>query len=110
MLNSFADVLAASQLPGSLDLMVTILDTLTKLVHDVPATSADKVFAEQLLLSALENAANNMAVSLCITRYSTQLNFEPQADTKVPAASLRLDILVELIRGMGSTHLSLLLS
>ena len=71
MLNSFADVLAASQLPGSLDLMVTILDTLTKLVHDVPAASADKVFAEQLLLSALENTANNMAVGTFVSYYFT---------------------------------------
>ena len=51
--------------------MVTILDTLTKLVHDVPAASADKVFAEQLLLSALENTANNMAVGTFISCYFT---------------------------------------
>ncbi|KAK7688534.1 hypothetical protein QCA50_008072 [Cerrena zonata] len=80
-LNAFADVLAASRLPGSLDLMVAILDTLTKLVHDVPAISADKVFAEQLLLSALENTANNTP-----------------GDVRIPATALRLDILVELIR------------
>lgn len=80
-LNAFADILSASQLPGSVELLTVILETLTKLVHDVPAASGDKVFAEQLLLSALENSANHM-----------------HEDTRLPATAIRLDILVESIR------------
>lgn len=99
-LNAFADVLASSQLPGSLDLMVNILDTLTKLVHDVPSVSADKVFAEQLLLSAMENTAGSMPVSSSVYLITRITDCYCKADAKIPATALRLDILVELIRGL----------
>ncbi|KAI0070967.1 hypothetical protein K474DRAFT_1669523 [Panus rudis PR-1116 ss-1] len=79
-MNLFADVLAAASLPGSSDLLVSLLDTLTKVVHDNTPTG-DKMYTEQLLMSAMENVANNMP-----------------ADTRLSPATIRLDILVELIR------------
>lgn len=49
---------------GSLDLATTLLETLSKVVHDESQESGEKVFTIQLLMSALENVATNMPVKV----------------------------------------------
>jgi U3 small nucleolar RNA-associated protein 10 len=60
----YAEVLAASQLPGSLDLISRLLDTLNNVLHYEPLAQGDKSYVEQLLMSAVESAALNVVVSL----------------------------------------------
>lgn len=62
-----AEILGSKNLPGSPELISSLLETLTKVVHD--ATAADKAFVEQVLMSALENAALSMPVSSLICRH-----------------------------------------
>jgi U3 small nucleolar RNA-associated protein 10 len=59
-----AEILAASSLPGSLDLISRLLDTLNSVLHYEPPAQGDKSYIEQLLMSAVENAAQNVIVSL----------------------------------------------
>jgi len=59
-----AEILAASSLPGSLDLISRLLDTLNSVLHYEPPAQGDKSYVEQLLMSAVENAAQNVIVSL----------------------------------------------
>lgn len=61
-LTLLAELLGSKKLPGSVDLISALLDTLTKVVHDAPSTEGDKVFVEQVLMSALESVALNMPV------------------------------------------------
>lgn len=60
-----AEVLAASALPGSLDLISRLLDTLNSLLH---YEAGDKSYVEQLLMAAIENAAESVVV--CLFNYS----------------------------------------
>lgn len=62
-LTLLAEVLAASVLPGSLDLISRLLDTLNAVLHYELPTQGDKSFVEQLLMSAIENAAGKVVVS-----------------------------------------------
>ena len=59
-----AEILAASSLPGSLDLISRLLDALNSVLHYEPPAQGDKSYIEQLLMSAVENAAQNVIVSL----------------------------------------------
>ncbi|TCD67119.1 snoRNA-binding rRNA-processing protein utp10 [Steccherinum ochraceum] len=79
-LTLLAELLGSKKFPGSVDLVSALLDTLTKVVHDAPSTESDKVFVEQLLMSALENVALSM----------------PDGSSLPP--TVRLDVLAELIR------------
>ncbi|KIP06398.1 hypothetical protein PHLGIDRAFT_128310 [Phlebiopsis gigantea 11061_1 CR5-6] len=81
LLTLLAEVLGAKPLPGSLELVSCLLETLGKVVHDTSASVAEKTYVEQLLMSALDNAATNIADGASLS-----------------GANVRLDILVELIR------------
>ncbi|KII90106.1 hypothetical protein PLICRDRAFT_686024 [Plicaturopsis crispa FD-325 SS-3] len=76
-----SDVLSSATLPGSLDLVSCFMETLNKVVHYELPAQTDISYIEQLLMSAIENAASKIAVAP---------NLSPSA--------IRLDILVELIR------------
>ena len=56
------EVLGAKSLPGSLELITSLLETLTRVAHDAHAVSADRTYNEQLLMNALESCVNNMPV------------------------------------------------
>ncbi|PCH43122.1 hypothetical protein WOLCODRAFT_121527 [Wolfiporia cocos MD-104 SS10] len=75
------EVLSSQLLPGSLDLIACLLDTLDKLAHDTSTASADKSYIEQLIMMATESAVNNVPM-----------------DMTIPPGAIRIDILVELIR------------
>ncbi|KAF9553866.1 hypothetical protein CPC08DRAFT_672807 [Agrocybe pediades] len=80
-LSLLVEVLGTKSLPGSLDLVSRLLDTLSKIVQVLPQDQADVSYTEQLLMSAVENSASKI--------------------TEVPNISpsvIRLDILVEVIR------------
>ncbi|KAG5644278.1 hypothetical protein DXG03_008763 [Asterophora parasitica] len=80
-LSLFVEVLGAQSLPGSLDLISNLLETLNRVLQSVSSTQADASYIEQLLMSAIENAA---------TKIVEMPNLSPNV--------IRLDILVELIR------------
>ncbi|THH26927.1 hypothetical protein EUX98_g7265 [Antrodiella citrinella] len=79
-LSLLAEILGSQKLLGSVELISSLLETLTRVVHDAPPATGDQVFVEQVLMSALENVALSI----------------PEG-TNMPA-TVRLDILVELIR------------
>ncbi|GJE92911.1 U3snoRNP10 and BP28CT domain-containing protein [Phanerochaete sordida] len=81
LLSFLGEILGSKPLPGSLDLVSCLLETLSKVVHDTSSSSAEKTYAEQLLMSALENAAVNIPDGVSLS-----------------GANVRLDVLVELIR------------
>ncbi|KAI0092311.1 armadillo-type protein [Irpex rosettiformis] len=80
-LTTLAEVLGAKPLPGSSELVSTLLDTLSKTINDGSVASADKAYLEQLLLSAIDNVVTNISVENGNT-----------------LRAIRLDTLVELIR------------
>ncbi len=57
------EILGTKSLPGSLDLITHLLDTLSKVVQTLPPTQADVSYIEQLLMSAIESAASKVKVS-----------------------------------------------
>ena len=61
-LNLFAEVLAAKQLPPSLELVANLLETLNCVSQSAPAAQADMGYIAQLLMSAIGNAANKISV------------------------------------------------
>ncbi|KAF7977911.1 hypothetical protein HWV62_2480 [Athelia sp. TMB] len=95
LLTTFVEVLAARDLPGSIDLVSRLLDTLNNVMHYEAPAQGDKSFVEQLIMSAIGNSAEKV----------TEIpNLSPSA--------IRLDILVELIRVSDNTqtfHQALLL-
>ncbi|KZT68072.1 hypothetical protein DAEQUDRAFT_348588 [Daedalea quercina L-15889] len=76
-----AEVLSAKNLPGSLDLITSLLETLTRIVHDTSVIPAGKAYLEQLLMTALESSVTNM----------------PE-NASIQAGVVRVDILIELIK------------
>ena len=97
MLVLLAETISSKPLLGSVELASCMLETLNKVVHDVSSSVTDKSYVEQLLMSAVENAAINVPVSelYSTTKYGIDCSFQPGRST----SSIRLDILVELIRG-----------
>ncbi|KAF8966928.1 armadillo-type protein [Flammula alnicola] len=94
-LSLLVEILGTKSLPGSLDLITHLLDTLSKIVQALPPTQADVSYIEQLLMSAVESAAS-------------KINEVPNLSPSV----IRLDILVEVIRVSGNPqtfHQALLL-
>ncbi|KAG2363636.1 hypothetical protein BDR07DRAFT_1471237 [Suillus spraguei] len=73
-----AEVLGTKELPGSLDLLTQLLDTLSKIIHYDSPTPSDTSYLCQMLMAAVEQAASKI--------------------TEPPARPIRLDILVEIIR------------
>lgn len=61
-LSLFVEVLGTKPLPGSLDLISRLLETLNRVVQSASSTSADMSYIEQLLMSAVENAAEKVLV------------------------------------------------
>ena len=49
-------------LPGSLDLIAHLLDTLSKIMQSLPQTQAGVSYIEQLLMSAVESAASKINI------------------------------------------------
>ena len=63
MLVLLAETISSRPLPGSVELASCLLETLNKVVHDASSSVTDKSYVEQLLMSAVENAATNVPVS-----------------------------------------------
>ncbi len=59
-LATFAEIISGTPVVGSLELITSLLETLTRVVHDESQGGGEKVFATQILMSALENVAANM--------------------------------------------------
>lgn len=98
-LSLLAEVLGTKALPGSLDLITHLLETLNKVVQSASPTQVDVSYIEQLLMSAVENAAEKIVVCEI---FGYKPNHEPNFPQEMPNLSpgaIRLDILVELIRG-----------
>lgn len=91
-------MLGTRSLPGSLDLISHLLETLNRVVQSVSPTQADVSYIEQLLMSAIENAANKITVGLFQEVIPTIHSFFPQEIPNLSPSVVRLDILVELIR------------
>ncbi|KAJ7701560.1 hypothetical protein B0H17DRAFT_1195339 [Mycena rosella] len=80
-LSLLAEVLGGISLPGSLDLISRLLETLHNVVQSTTPTDADISYIEQSLMSAVEHSAEKIV----------------EVPNLAPSA-IRLDILVELIR------------
>ncbi|KAA1474189.1 hypothetical protein DENSPDRAFT_781033 [Dentipellis sp. KUC8613] len=80
-LSLLAEVLSGISLPGSLDLLSCLMDLLNKVANTNAASQADTVYVEQLLMSVIENVAANI-----------------QDTAKVSSTSIRLEILVDIVR------------
>jgi len=98
-LTLFAEILGSNPLPGSLELVSALLETLSKLLQIPPTSQADVNYAEQMLMSAIDNAASN--ISVCSTSralWCQPLKYLKESSNMVPSV-LRLDVLIEVIRG-----------
>ncbi|KAG1720632.1 hypothetical protein EDB19DRAFT_1775930 [Suillus lakei] len=73
-----AEVLGTKELPGSLDLLTQLLNTLGKTIHYDSPIPSDTSYSCQMLMAAVEQAASKI--------------------TEPPVRPIRLDILVEIIR------------
>ncbi|KAI0920552.1 hypothetical protein AcV5_010550 [Taiwanofungus camphoratus] len=94
-LSTLAEALASKPLPGSLELISCLLETLSKVAHDPSIVPADRSYIEQLLMIAAEGAVANV----------------PETPLILPVA-FRVEVLVELIRASESPqtfHQALLL-
>ncbi|EIW76657.1 hypothetical protein CONPUDRAFT_168479 [Coniophora puteana RWD-64-598 SS2] len=92
VLTLLAEIISARDLPGSLDLISRLMDTLAKVVQYGVDRSLDASYTLQTLMSALENASEKIKEN--------------------SARSIRLDVLVEIIRTSDSPqtfHQALLL-
>jgi len=61
-LSVLSEVISSILLPGSIELISCLLDTLSKVAHCDSIPQADVVYVEQLLMSGIENVATNVAV------------------------------------------------
>ncbi|KAF9221723.1 hypothetical protein BS17DRAFT_710411 [Gyrodon lividus] len=77
-LNLLAEVLGTTDIPGSLDLISHLLETLSKVIRSELWGPSDTSYVCQMLMAAIEKSASRVA--------------EP------PTRPIRLDVLVELIR------------
>ncbi|KAI5117129.1 hypothetical protein M0805_007713 [Coniferiporia weirii] len=76
-----AEVLSSQALPGSLELVSGLLDTLSRLLTTSAPIQADLIYVEQLLMSCVESSASQI---------KELPNLSPSA--------IRLEVLVELMR------------
>jgi len=93
------EILGTKSLPGSLDLVSHLLETLNRVVQSISPNQADVSYVEQLLMSAVDSAASKIVVDIPFFYPWTLLNYLQEAPNLSPSA-IRLDILVEVIRGM----------
>ncbi|KAG8215319.1 hypothetical protein J3R82DRAFT_8910 [Butyriboletus roseoflavus] len=77
-LSLLAEVLGTTEIPGSLDLISNLLETLNKIVRSDLWGPSDTSYVCQMLIAAIEKSASRI--------------------TEPPARPIRLDVLVELIR------------
>lgn len=71
------EILGTKSLPGSLDLISHLLDTLSRVVQTLPPAQADVSYIEQLLMSAIESAASKVKVSFrCHGYYNYFIDLE----------------------------------
>lgn len=49
-------------MPGSLELVSALLETLSKLIQSPPTSQADASYVEQMLMSAIDSASSNIPV------------------------------------------------
>lgn len=61
-LSLLGEVLASRKLPGSLELLSRLLETLGKLVQSPESMKGDVAYVEQLLMSAIENVSGHIMV------------------------------------------------
>jgi U3 small nucleolar RNA-associated protein 10 len=61
-LTLLAEVLGAQSLPGSLDFVARLLETLGLIVQHQSQAQVDMSYLEQLFMTAVENAADNIPV------------------------------------------------
>lgn len=61
-LSLLVEILGTKSLPGSLDLISCLLDTLNKVVQSLPPAQADVNYIEQLLMSAMESVSSKITV------------------------------------------------
>lgn len=66
-LTLLAEILASITLPGSIELISRLLETLNAVVQYASTTQGDFSFLEQILMSAVENVADKVSVSLAST-------------------------------------------
>lgn len=104
-LTLLTEILGTKSLPGSLDLVSALLDTLNKLIQSSSGSQADANYVEQMLMSAIDNAATNIPVRsnlyVVLLAYSKCLQESPNVTPSV----IRVDVLVEIIRGNISSFL-----
>ncbi|OSD00001.1 hypothetical protein PYCCODRAFT_1479448 [Trametes coccinea BRFM310] len=81
LLAVLAEALGSVKVPGCLELISCLLETLHKVTHNVAPDTADRRFVEQLIMSAVENFVQQFPASAV-----------------VPPGSLRVDTLVEILR------------
>lgn len=65
-LSLLVEVLGSKPLPGSMDLLSRLLETLSKVIQSAVPGQGDVAYVEQLLMSAIENAASK--VTVCVPR------------------------------------------
>jgi U3 small nucleolar RNA-associated protein 10 len=68
-----AEVLGTKELPGSLDLLTQLLDTLGKTIHYDSPIPSDTSYPCQMLMAAVEQAASKITVFDSIARVQWQL-------------------------------------
>jgi len=61
-LTLLAEILGSNPLPGSLELVSALLETLSKLIQSPPTSQADANYVEQMLMSAIDSASSNIPV------------------------------------------------
>lgn len=93
------EILGTKSLPGSLDLVSHLLETLNRVVQSISPNQADVSYVEQLLMSAVDSAASKIVVDIPFVYPCTLLSY-PQEAPNLSPSTIRLDILVEVIRGM----------
>ena len=57
------ETLGSIPLPTSVELISCLLDVMSKVIHDTSGGTTDKSYAEQLVMSVLENAAANFELT-----------------------------------------------
>ena len=57
-----AEVLSSKELPGSLELVSTLLDSLSRIISFTASNRADLLYVEQLLMTCIESAASSIKV------------------------------------------------
>ena len=66
-----AEILGTKELPGSLDLLTQLLDTLGKIIHHDSPVPSDTSYLCQMLMAAVEQAASKIKVCFCHRAYNT---------------------------------------